>query len=67
MTVEAFKSFFADVQIEVRNRLKTVASIQEKLVRKGYKCFSSLTDIAGVMLVIPNYAAIPMATHAIEN
>jgi len=67
MTVEAFKSFFADVPIEVRNRLKTVASIQEKLVRKGYKCFSSLTDIAGVMLVIPNYAAIPMVTHAIEN
>ncbi len=67
MTVEAFKSFFADVPIEVRNRLKTVASIQEKLVRKGYKCFSSLTDIAGVMLVIPNYAAIPMVTHDIEN
>ena len=67
MSVEAFKSFFADVPIEVRNRLKTVASIQEKLVRKGYKCFSSLTDIAGVMLVIPNYAAIPIATHTIEN
>ncbi|MEE8257942.1 MAG: RelA/SpoT domain-containing protein, partial [Acidobacteriota bacterium] len=34
---------------------------------KGYKCFSSLTDIAGVMLVIPNYAAIPMVTHTVEN
>jgi len=67
MTVQAFKSFFPNVPIEVRNRLKTVASIQEKLVRKGYKCFSSLTDIAGVMLVIPNYAAIPMVTHSIEN
>jgi len=67
MTVEAFKSFFADVPIEIRNRLKTVASTQEKIVRKGYKCFSSLTDIAGVMLVIPNYAAIPMVTHSIEN
>jgi len=67
MTVEAFKSFFVDVPIEIRNRLKTVASTQEKIVRKGYKCFSSLTDIAGVMLVIPNYAAIPMVTHSIEN
>jgi len=67
MTVDAFESFFPNVPIEVRNRLKTVASIQEKLVRKGYKCFSSLTDIAGVMLVIPNYAAIPLATHTIEN
>jgi len=67
MTVEALKSFFPKFPIEVRNRLKTVASIQEKLVRKGYTCFSSLTDVAGVMLVIPNYAAIPMATHAIEN
>ena len=67
MTVVAFESFFPNVPIEIRNRLKTVASIQEKLVRKGYKCFSSLTDVAGVMLVIPNYGAIPMATHTIEN
>jgi ppGpp synthetase/RelA/SpoT-type nucleotidyltranferase len=67
MTVEAFKGFFVDVPIEIRNRLKTVASTQEKIVRKSYKCFSSLTDIAGVMLVIPNYAAIPMVTHSIEN
>jgi ppGpp synthetase/RelA/SpoT-type nucleotidyltranferase len=67
LTVDAFKSSFPNVPIEVKNRLKTVASIQEKLERKGYKCFSSLTDIAGVMLVIPNYAAIPMATHTIEN
>jgi len=67
MTVDAFESFFPNVPIEVRNRLKTVASVQEKLVRKGYKCFSSLTDIAGVMLVIPNYGAIPMVTHTIEN
>ena len=66
-TVSALENFFPNLPIDVISRLKTVASIQEKIVRKGYKCFSRLTDIAGVMLVIPNYAAIPMVAHTIEN
>jgi ppGpp synthetase/RelA/SpoT-type nucleotidyltranferase len=50
-------------------RLKTTESLKEKISRpqKNYSCFSELTDIAGLRLVIPDYAALPYAEKLIRK
>lgn len=50
-------------------RRKTVDSFREKIVRPGkdYTCFSQITDVAGTRIVIPDYAALPYVTNAIET
>ena len=64
--VQRLRQLFADKPVTIEFRLKTIASIQEKLTRKGYRCFSQMTDIAGVRAVIPDYAAIPFVSHAVQ-
>ena len=67
LALEALSAAHGNPPFQVIGRLKTTASIQEKIARKQYRCFSQLTDIAGTRLVIPNYAALPLVTHNIEN
>jgi len=67
LALEALRAAHGDPPFQVIGRLKTTASIQEKILRKKYRCFSQLSDIAGTRLVIPNYAALPLVTHNIEN
>jgi ppGpp synthetase/RelA/SpoT-type nucleotidyltranferase len=65
--LEALRAAHGNPPFQVIGRLKSVASIQEKIWRKQYRCFSQLTDIAGTRVIIPNYAALPLVTHNIEN
>ena len=65
--LEALRTAHGNPPFQVIGRLKTTASIQEKIARKQYRCFSQLTDIAGTRLIIPNYAALPLVTQYIEN
>lgn len=51
----------------VLGRIKTINSIQEKVSRRKYACFSELTDVAGARIVIPSYAALPIVTQNIER
>ena len=67
LALEALRAVHGDPPFQVIGRLKSTASIQEKISRKQYRCFSQLTDIAGTRLIIPNYAALPLVTHNIEN
>ena len=67
LALEALRAAHGNPPFQVIGRLKTGASIQEKIARKQYRCFSQLTDIAGTRLVIPNYAALPLVTQYIEN
>ena len=67
ITVNAIKEFFPNAPFEVKSRLKTVASIQEKIVRRDIECFSNLTDIVGVRIIIPDYAALPIVTNTLES
>ena len=61
------KDAHLDPPFYVLGRLKTVDSIEEKLSRKEYTCISDLTDIAGVRIIIPSYAALPLVTQSIES
>ncbi len=65
--LEALRAAHGNPPFQVIGRLKAAASIQEKIARKKYFCFSQLTDIAGTRLIIPNYAALPLVTQNIEN
>ena len=65
--LEALRAAHKDPPFRVLGRLKTAPSIQEKIARKKYRCFSQLTDIAGTRVVIPNYAALPLVTQNIET
>jgi ppGpp synthetase/RelA/SpoT-type nucleotidyltranferase len=65
--LEALRAAHRDPPFQVIGRLKSVASIQEKISRKQYHCFSQLTDIAGTRVIIPNYAALPLVTQDIET
>ena len=67
LALEALQAAHGNPPFQVIGRLKTTASIQEKITRKKYRCFSQLTDIAGTRLLIPNYAALPLVTQHIEN
>lgn len=67
LALEALRTAHGDPPFQVIGRLKTTVSIQEKIARKQYRCFSQLSDIAGTRLIIPNYAALPLVTHNIEN
>lgn len=67
LALAALRAAHGNPPFQVMGRLKTASSIQEKILRKKYRCFSQLTDIAGTRLVIPNYAALPLVTHNIEN
>lgn len=65
--LEALRAAHGDPPFRVIGRLKTATSIQEKIARKKYRCFSQLTDIAGTRIVIPNYAAVALVTQNIET
>lgn len=65
--LEALQAAHKNPPFQVVGRLKTASSIQEKISRKKYHCFSQLTDIAGTRLIIPSYAALPLVTQNIEN
>ena len=67
LALETLQAAHGNPPFQVIGRLKTAASIQEKIARKRYRCFSQLTDIAGTRIVIPNYAALPLVTQYIEN
>ena len=67
LALEALRAAHGDPPFQVIGRLKTAVSIQEKISRKKYRCFSQLTDIAGTRLIIPNYAALPLVTQHIET
>jgi len=67
LALAALRAAHGDPPFQVIGRLKTASSIQEKISRKQYRCFSQLTDIAGTRLIIPNYAALPLVTQNIEN
>ncbi|RPJ60938.1 MAG: hypothetical protein EHM23_08665 [Acidobacteria bacterium] len=66
-TLDALRAVFSEPYFHVLGRLKSVPSIQEKIVRKKYLCFSELTDVAGTRLVIVDYAALPLVTERIER
>ena len=65
--VHRLRTLFAGKPIKIQYRLKTLESIQEKLIRKDYRCLSQMTDIAGVRLIILNYAAIPFVTQSVQE
>ncbi|HEY2990596.1 MAG TPA: RelA/SpoT domain-containing protein [Candidatus Binatia bacterium] len=65
--LETLRASGLDPPLRVLGRLKVVESIQEKIVRKKYACFSELTDIAGARIIIPSYAALPLVTQNVEN
>ncbi len=65
--VRELRKLFAGKPVRIQFRLKTVESIQEKLLRKGYRCLSQMTDIAGVRALILNYAAIPFVTQTVQG
>ena len=65
--VHRLQKLFAGKPVKIQFRLKTVESIQEKLIRKGYRCLSQMTDIAGVRVLILDYAAIPFVSHIVEG
>jgi ppGpp synthetase/RelA/SpoT-type nucleotidyltranferase len=65
--LDALRASHSDPPFRVMGRLKSVQSIQEKIIRKKYHCFAELTDIAGTRLIIPNYAALPLVTKNIER
>jgi len=65
--LDELRALHSDTSFQVLGRLKSVPSIREKIVRKKYRCFSELTDIAGTRLVIADYAALPLVTERIER
>jgi ppGpp synthetase/RelA/SpoT-type nucleotidyltranferase len=65
--LEALRAAHENPPFQAVGRLKTLVSIQEKISRRKYRCFSQLTDIAGTRLIIPNYAALPLVTQNIES
>lgn len=65
--VYRLRKLFADKPVKIQFRLKTVESIQEKLIRKGYRCLSQMTDIAGVRVLILDYAAIPFVSQTVQG
>lgn len=65
--VHRLRQLFAGKPVKIQFRLKTVKSIREKLIRKGYRCLSQMTDIAGVRALILNYAAIPFVSQAVQG
>src|SRR5438445_6156178 len=56
--LEALRAVYGNPLFQVIGRLKAVVSIQEKIARKKYFCFSQLTDIVGIWLIILNYAVL---------
>ena len=48
-------------------RLKSLASIEDKLVRKGYRDVSQVTDIAGLRIVIPSSDYFPSVERCLEE
>lgn len=55
--------------ILIETRLKTLESLKEKILRPGkhYNCLSEVTDIAGIRLIIPDYAALPWIQDLIKK
>jgi ppGpp synthetase/RelA/SpoT-type nucleotidyltranferase len=53
----------------IETRLKTLESLKEKILRPGknYSCLSEITDIAGIRLIIPDYATLPWIHDLIKT
>jgi ppGpp synthetase/RelA/SpoT-type nucleotidyltranferase len=65
--VRRLRMLFAGKPVTIQFRLKTVESMREKLIRKGYRCLAQMTDIAGVRVLILNYAAIPFVSQTVQE
>jgi ppGpp synthetase/RelA/SpoT-type nucleotidyltranferase len=63
----ALRAAHSNPPFRVLGRIKATDSIQEKVSRRNYACFSELTDVAGTRIVIPSYAALPLVTQNIER
>ena len=52
---------------ECKCRLKKTASMQEKVIRKGYAGVEDITDIAGCRVVLPCFSDIPKVDDAVQK
>ncbi len=52
---------------ECKCRLKTTASMQEKIIRKGYAGVKDITDIAGCRVILPCFNDIPKVDESIQK